>query len=83
MMSALKSNTTFGRERIEKKTAARIWAKFVVSVAKGKPKYEPKFQLSNSNDLGDMPFFVTKIEDQKGNRFLHLLVKNLTHAEIA
>ena len=54
-----------------------------MSVAGGKNNYEPKFQLSSSNNLGDMPFFVTKIEDQKGDRFLHLLVENLTLAEIA
>ena len=45
-------------------------------------KYQPKFQLSSSNTLGDMLIFVTKIEDQKGDRFLHLLVENLTLAEI-
>ena len=53
-----------------------------VSIANGENKYQPKFQLSSSNTLGDMPFFVTKIEDQKGDRFLHLLVENLTLAEI-
>ena len=71
------------REKNGKITAAWIWTKFVVSIANGENKYQPKFQLSSSNTLGDMPFFVTKIEDQKGDRFLHLLVENLTLAEIA
>ena len=71
------------REKNGKITAAWIWTKFVVSIANGVNKYQPKFQLSSSKNLGDMPFFVTKIEDQKGDRFLHLLVENLTHAEIA
>ena len=70
------------REKNGKITAAWIWTKFVVSIANGENKYQPKFQLSSSNTLGDMPFFVTKIEDQKGDRFLHLLVENLTLAEI-
>ena len=30
-----------------------------------------------------MPFLVKKIEDQKGDRFHHLFVKNLAPAEIA
>ena len=42
-------------------------------MAKGKTKHEPKFQLSSSNSLGDMSNFVTEIEDQKGDRFYHLL----------
>ena len=54
-----------------------------MSVANGETKYQLKFQFSSLNNLGDITFFVTKIEDQKGNRFLHLLVKNLTPAEIA
>ena len=73
----------YAREKNGKITAAWIWTKFVVSIANGENKYQPKFQLSSSNTLGDMPFFVTKIEDQKGDRFLHLLVENLTLAEIA
>ena len=52
-------------------------------IANRENKYPPKFQLSSSNTLGDMLIFVTKIEDQKGDRFLHLLVENLTLAEIA
>ena len=72
----------YGREKNEKKTAAWIWTKFVVSIANGEKKYQPKFQLSSSNTLRDMLIFVTKIEDQKGDRFLLLLVENLTLAEI-
>ena len=53
-----------------------------MSIANRENKYQPKFQLSSSNTLGDMLIFVTKIEDQKGDRFLHLLVENLTLAEI-
>ena len=54
-----------------------------MTIANRENKYQPKFQLSSSNTLGDMLIFVTKIEDQKGDRFLHLLVENLTLAEIA
>ena len=57
--------------------------KLAVSVAKGKTKHEPKFQLSSSSSLGDMSNFVTEIEDQKGDRFHHLFVENLVLAEIA
>ena len=42
-----------------------------------------KFQLSSSNGLGDIRVFVTKIDDQKGDRFHHLFVENLAPAEIA
>ena len=42
--------------------------KLAVSVAKGKTKHEPKFQLSSSSSLGDMSNFVTEIEDQKGGQ---------------
>ena len=43
--------------------AARTLTKLVEFVAKGKTKYEPKFQLSSSNSLGDMSLFVTENED--------------------
>ena len=72
-----------GRQRSEKITAAWIKTKFVVFIANRENKYQPKFQLSSWNTLGDMLFFVTKIDDQKGDRFLYLLVENLTLAEIA
>ena len=54
-----------------------------MSVAKGNSKYMSKFQVSSSNSLRDMPFFVKKIEDQKGDRFHHLFVENLAPDEIA
>ena len=63
--------------------SARILSKLVVSVAKGNSNYVSKFQLSSSNGLGDIPVFVTKIDDQKGDRFHHLFVENLAPAEIA
>ena len=62
---------------------ARIFSKLVVSVAKGNSNYVSKFQLSSSNGLGDISVFVTKIDDQKGDRFHHLFVENLAPAEIA
>lgn len=52
-------------------------------MAKGKTKYEPKFQLSCSNSLEVMSNFVTEIEDQKGDRFHHFFVENVVPAEIA
>ena len=67
----------------QKIIAARILLKLVVSVAKGNSKYVSKFQVSSSNSLGDMPFFVKKIEDQKGDRFHHFFIENLAPAEIA
>ena len=70
------------RQRIEKNNC-RILLILVVSAAKGNRKYVSKFQLSSSNSLGDMPFFVKKIEDQKGDRFHHLFVENLALAENA
>ena len=73
----------YGREKNGKITAAWIWTKFVVSIANGENKYQPKFQLSSSNNLGDMPFFMTEIEDQKGDTFHHLLDENLSLAEIS
>ena len=54
-----------GKE-LRKIISARILLKLVVFVAKGNSKYVSKFQLSSSNSLGDMPFFVNKIEDQQG-----------------
>ena len=54
-----------------------------MSVVKGNSNYVSKFQLCSSNGLGDIPVFVTKIDDQKGDRFHHLFVKNLAPAEIA
>ena len=63
--------------------SARILSKLVVSVAKGNSNYVSKFQLSSSNGLGDIRVFVTKIDDQKGDRFHHLFVENLAPAEIA
>ena len=53
-----------GLDRESKKIiAARILTKLIVSVAKGKTKYEPKFHLSSSNSLGDLSIFVTENED--------------------
>ena len=63
--------------------SARILSKLGVSVAKGNSKYVSKFQVSSSNSLGVMPFFVKKIEDQKGDRFHRLFVENLAPAEVA
>ena len=54
-----------------------------MSVAKGNSNYVSKFQLSSSNGLGDIRVFVTKIDDQKGDRFHLLFVENLAPAEIA
>ena len=54
-----------------------------MSVAKSDSNYVPKFQLSSSNDLGDIHIFVTKIDDHEGIRFHHLFVENLAPAEIA
>ena len=54
-----------------------------MSVANGNSNYVSKFQLSSSNGLGVIHVFVTKIDDQKGDRFYHLLVENLAPAEIA
>ena len=47
--------------------SAGILSKLVVSVAKDNSNYVSKFQLSSSNGLGDIPVFVTKIDDQKGD----------------
>ena len=63
--------------------SARKLSRLVVSVAKGNSNYVSKFQLSSSNGLGDIRIFVTKIDDQKGDRFHHLFVENLAPAEIA
>ena len=70
-------------EESKKIISARILSKLVVSVAMGNSNYVSKFQLSSSNGLGDIRVFVTKIDDQKGDRFHHLFVENLAPAEIA
>ena len=54
-----------------------------MSVAEGNSNYVSKFQLSSSNGLGDIRVFVTKIDDQKGDKFNHLFVEKLAPAEIA
>ena len=46
-----------------------------MSVAGGKNNYEPKFQLSSSNNLGDMPFFWLKLRIKKGTLFIIFLMK--------
>ena len=60
---------------MKKIVAARISLKLVVSVAKGNSRYVSKFQLSSSNSLGDMPFFVQQNEDQKETDFIIFLLK--------
>ena len=44
-------------------------------VAGSKNNYEPKFQLSSSNNLGDMPFFWLKLRIKKGTLFIIFLMK--------
>ena len=46
-----------------------------MSVAGGKNNYEPKFQLSSSNNLGDMLFFWLKLRIKKGTLFIIFLMK--------
>ena len=60
---------------MEKKTAARILTKFVVYVAEGETNYDPKFQISCSNNLGNMPFFWLKLRIKKGTLFIIFLMK--------
>ena len=46
-----------------------------MSVAGGMNNHEPKFQLSSSNNLGDMPFFWLKLRIKKGTLFIIFLMK--------
>ena len=63
---------TIDRE-LKKIIAARILTNFVVSVAKGETKCEPKFQPLSSNSLEDMSIFVTVNKD--GTDFIIFLSK--------